>query len=284
MPDFPIIDTHLHIWNTDALDYPWLEEAPKINRSFLLEDFDAATAGVDVEAMVFLQCEAHPSQAYDEAAWVASEARRDPRIRAMVPWAPVEKGKAVANELEGLGEFDILRGVRRIIQFEPDLEFCLRPDFIEGVHTVGQFGLTFDICIDYRQMANAILFARQCPDVAMVLDHIGKPNIKDGEIEPWASQMHELAKLPNVWCKLSGVATEADHESWTREDLNPFISTAVEAFGFERLMFGGDWPVSTQAIAYPQWIETIEWAIAGLSDSDARKLFRDNAKGFYRID
>ena len=283
MPDFPIIDTHLHIWDTRARPYPWLADHPAIDRPFLLPDFDAATGPVTVERMVFVQGEAAPSHGFDEARWVASEAERDPRIAAMVAWAPLEKGAAVAEDLERLATFPILRGIRRLIQSEADLDFCLRPDFIEGVRTLGRFGLSFDICIDRRHMANAVAFAGRCPDVPMVLDHIGKPDIAGAEFQPWAEQIREMARLPHVVCKLSGVATEADHRTWTRDQLKPYIQTAAEAFGFDRLMFGGDWPVSTLAIGYPEWVETLEWALDRPDPGDCRKLFQGTARAFYRL-
>jgi L-fuconolactonase len=283
MPDFPIIDTHLHVWDTTRLRYAWLEEEPKINRPFLLNDYAEATKGIDIGGMVFLQCDADPAQYLDEARWVAELAKDDPRIRGMVPFAPVEKGAAVAEELEHLAQFDILRGIRRLIQAEPDPEFCLQPSFVEGVQTVGKFGLRFEVCIKYHQMASALELMKRCPDVPLILDHIGKPNIAGGEIEPWASQLYDMAKLPNVWCKLSGVATEADHQNWTREDLKPFLDTAIEAFGPDRIMFGGDWPVATLAIGYMEWVQTVEWALEGASKDDLRKVFRDNAKAFYQI-
>jgi len=284
MPDFPIIDTHLHIWDTEKFFYPWLADVEMLNRPRLLEDFNAATGAVEVEQMVFMQCEVDPARFFDEATWVAGVARSDPRITAMIPWAPLEKGAAVAEILERLGQFDIVRGIRRIIQFEEDMEFCLRPEFIEGVQTLAQFDLSFDICIDRRHMENTISFVRQCPDVRMVLDHIGKPDIAGGELHPWAEQMQRLAELPNVWCKMSGVATEADHRNWTREQLKPFIQSALEAFGFDRLMFGGDWPVATQAIGYRQWTETLEWALDNPAEDELRKLYRDTARKFYRLD
>lgn len=283
MPDFPVIDAHLHIWDPGRLRYPWLDAIPALNRPFGLEEFDRARGPVAVEAMVFLQCEARFDQFPDEARLVAREARRDPRIKAMVPWAPLEKGAAVEADLEALLALGPVRGVRRIIQFEPDIDFCLRPDFIEGVRRLAAFGLSFDICVDHRQMANVVKLAASCPDVPMILDHIGKPDIRGGRIEPWRTHLRDLASLPHVLCKLSGVATEADHATWTRDDLKPYIQAAAEAFGPDRLVFGGDWPVSTQAIAYPDWVAVIEWALDGATRTDLRKLFRDNAAAFYRL-
>jgi L-fuconolactonase len=278
MPSFPIVDTHLHLWDTSKLRYPWLDGIPLRNRPYGLAEFDKARGAVAVEAMVFLQCEAEFSQFLDEAAWVAGQAESEPRLKGMVAWAALEKGAAVKADLERLSQHKILRGVRRIIQFEPDLDFCLNPAFIEGVNCLPEFDLSFDICIDHRHFANVIAFAKRCPDVAMVLDHIGKPDIRGGGIEPWRSQIRELAQLPNVICKLSGVATEADHKSWTREQLKPFILAAVDVFGFDRLVFGGDWPVASQAIAYPAWVETLDWALAGASGRTQEGLPRQRGR------
>lgn len=283
MLPFPIVDTHLHIWDVEKLPYAWLGGVPALNRSFQLDDYHAATAGVEIEQMVFVQCEVDQAHFLAEAQWVSAQARIDPRISAIVPWAPLEKGAAAAADLDQLIDLPNVRGIRRIIQFEPDMEFCLKPDFVAAVRLLARYGLTFDICIDHRHMENTIAFARQCPDVPMVLDHIGKPAIAAGEMEPWSSQMAELAKMENVWLKMSGVATEANHASWTREQLRPYILTALEAFGPSRTMFGGDWPVSTQAIGYPDWIETLLWSLDGASDADLRAIFSDTAKTFYGL-
>ena len=117
----------------------------------------------------------------------------------------------------------------------------------------------------------------------MILDHIGKPNIKDGVMQPWAQQMHELARFPNVHCKISGVATEADHKGWSPDQLRPYIDIALESFGMDRVMYGGDWPVSTQAIEYTRWIEILEDVLQGVDEADKRKFWRENAVRFYRL-
>lgn len=284
MPDFPIIDSHLHFWDPAALHYPWLADNAILNRPYLLEDYDAATEAVSIEAMVFIQCEVEPSSFEAEAAWVAELAVRDRRIRGMVAWAPLEKGCAVRDDLERLTRHDILRGIRRIIQFEPDLKFCLRPDFIAGVRTLADFDLSFDICIDHRHMHDTLKFVESVPDVPLVLDHIGKPAIKEGAIQPWADQMRELAGFPNIWCKISGVATEADYKAWKVEELKRYIEVAIEAFGFERILFGGDWPVATQAISFSRWVAILDEMMAGVNETDQRKLWRDNAVRVYGLE
>jgi len=282
LPGFPIVDTHLHIWDPALIRYPWLDGNDLLNRPYLLDQYDREFASVEVEAMVFVQCEADFSAFMEEADWVSEQAKADPRIRGMVAWAPLEKGRAVEADLLRLKQHAILRGIRRIIQFEDDIEFCLRPDFIDGVRLLPQHGLSFDICIDYRHMANVLRFVEQLPGVPMILDHIGKPCIREGQMQPWARQMRELAEFPNVVCKVSGVATEA-RPDWKTEELIPYLDVAFEAFGFGRTMFGGDWPVTLQAVEPSRWIGLLDDYLAGSPEGDLRRFWRDNAISTYRL-
>ena len=279
----PIVDTHLHVWDPTQLRYPWLAGHALLDRPYLLPDYHDATQGLDVRGCVFVQCEVDPAQSRDEAAWVASLAVLEPRIRGMVAWAPLEHGGAVAADLEALSIHPQLRGIRRIIQFEADADFCLRPAFIDGVRTLASFGLSFDICVDQRQMRQALRLAEQVPEVPMVLDHLGKPDIRVGRHEPWATLLRECAALPHVHCKISGVATEADHAHWTANQLAPYIDTAIDAFGFDRVMFGGDWPVALQAIRYRQWVELLDQRLRGVPPAERRRFWHDNAVRFYRL-
>ena len=281
---FPIVDTHLHVWDTRLLDYPWLNDHALLNRPYLLDDYNRACGSVAVERMVFLQCEADFSQFMREAEWVNSVADHDPRLQAIVPWAPLEKGDAARADLEKLAANPRVKGIRRIIQFEPDLEFCLRPDFVRGVKTLADYNLSFDICIDHRHMVNTLQMVRQCPNVQFIVDHIAKPDIKHQVLDPWREHLRTFASFPNVWCKLSGLVTEADHKSWTNMQLKPYIDHVIDCFGFDRVMYGGDWPVASQATDYPRWVETLLWAIEGCSETELKKLFHDNAIIFYKLD
>jgi L-fuconolactonase len=283
MPNFPIVDTHLHLWNPRYLRYPWLDDIPLLNKPYLLDDYNKATGPVQVEKMVFLQCECEPAQFMQEAAWVTEQAKIDPRIQGIVPWAPLEDGDAARPALETLAQNPLIKGVRRIIQFEPDPEFCLRPDFVRGVQALSDYGFSFDICIHEGQMANTVKMVALCPDVHFILDHIGKPQIKNHLMEPWRTEIRKLAAFPNVWCKISGLVTEADHQKWTPADLRPYIDHVIESFGFERVIYGGDWPVAFQATEYPRWVSTLEDAVAGASEREVRALFHDNAIAFYRL-
>lgn len=283
MPDFPIVDTHLHIWDLRRLRYPWLASVPMLNRNHLIDDYRQACGGVQVAKMVFLQCECDPAQFQEEADWVTEVAQVDSRIKGLVAWAPLEKGDAAGPAVARLAANPLVKGIRRIIQFEPDMEFCLRPDFVRGVQLLADHRLSFDLCVNHRQLANTIALVRQCPEVRFILDHIGKPDIKAGMLDPWREQLRELAALPHVWCKLSGLVTEADHEKWTASDLKPYIDHVIACFGFDRVMFGGDWPVSTQAAGYPRWVATLDDALRGCPAADLKKLYVRNAETFYRL-
>ena len=283
MPNTPVIDTHVHLWDTNRFSYPWLGDLPQLARPFLPDAYRKATSRTDIEAMVFMQCDAEPAEALAEAEWVSDLAQSEQRIRAIIPFAPLEQGKESRSHLQALKAIPLVKGVRRLIQSEADPEFCLRQQFITGVRMLAEHDLSFDICISHEQMANATEMVRRCPEVRFVLDHIGKPDIKGGVAEPWTAQLKTLSELPNVVCKLSGMVTEADHEAWTKEQLKPYIDHVVECFGFGRLMYGGDWPVVTLAGTYARWVEALDWALAGCNSEELRKLFHDNAVDVYRL-
>ena len=284
MTDAPIVDTHVHFWNPTQLRYPWLDDVPKLNRPHLPEDYSRATDGVPVEQMVFVQCECDAEQYQGEADWVAALARQDPRIRAIVAWAPLERGAGAKEALQGLAANGLVKGIRRIIQFETDDDFCLQDDFVTGVQLLADFNLHFEICIKgNQQFANTLNLVRQCPDTRFILNHIGKPLIKERELEPWASHIHDLAELPNTWCKVSGLVNEADWDAWTLAELSPYVDHVLNCFGLSRVMFGGDWPVCTLASTYRRWFDTLSQAVGRHDEADQRRLFHDNAVEFYRL-
>ncbi len=283
MPAFPVVDSHVHFYDVARLSYPWLSGAPKIATAHLPADFDRARGAVAVDKIVFVEVDVADGQAVAEAQLVAGLAAADPRIQGIVARARLERGAAVAEELDALAEIGAVRAIRRLIQTQPDPEFCLRPDFVAGVRLLPRYGWPFDICVLHHQLPAATELARCCPEVSFVLDHIGKPGIKAGLVEPWRSRIAELARLPNVTCKISGVATEADHGQWTREQLRPFVEHCIAQFGFERVMFGSDWPVLELAGSYPDWVGIVDWIVASASEDEQRKLFRDTASRVYRL-
>ncbi len=284
MERFPIVDTHVHLWHPEQLRYPWLSEVPALNRPYLLKDYTEASGELNIESIVFVQCDTHPDDGLKETAWVTSLATTvEPRIQGIVAWAPLEEGEQVAPFVEKLSENPRVKGIRRLIQSE-SVDFCVQPDFVSGVQVLSRYGLSFDLCIFHPQLANAIRLVEQCPHVQFILDHIGKPDIKHQLFEPWKQEIQTLAGFPNVHCKISGLVTEADFETWTPADLQPYIEHVISCFGFNRVIYGSDWPVSTQASDYPRWVQTLKEAVSGCSPEEVRNLFRDNAIRFYRLD
>jgi len=283
MPDFPIIDSHVHLYDIERLSYPWLAGAPKLNRTALLADFDAARGNVPIAQIVFAEVAVAPGQHVAEAEFVQEMADTDKRLTAMIAHAPVERGAAVEEDLARLKKFPILRGIRRLIEVERDPGICLEPAFVNGVRCVGRHGLSFDICVKSWGLGHAVELVRRCPDVSFVLDHIGKPDIRHGLREPWWTLIAELARLPNVAVKLSGVVTEADHAAWTREQLVPYVAHVIACFGFGRVMYGSDWTVAELTHAYPTWVEILDSIVAGASADEKRALYVGTATRVYRL-
>lgn len=277
----PVIDAHVHFWDPELLRYDWLAGVPPLNRPFLPDDHRTDYGAHAVEQLVFVQCEAQPP--LSEPSWVASLAKSDPRIQAVVAKASVELGDSVEAELEQLADHAIVRGVRRLIQDEPHDEFCNQPAFVAGVKRLARFDFTFDLCIYHHQLPSVIALVGQCPEIRFVLDHIGKPNIKDRVLEPWQTQLRQLSRFPNIWCKISGITTEADHECWSADDVRPYIAHAIDCFGFDRIMFGSDWPVIRLASRPDQWLELVGSEVAHCTREEQHKLFHSNAAEFYRL-
>ena len=282
MDNFPIVDTHVHLWHPKQLRYPWLKDVPNLNRPYLLQDYSDAYQDLNIESIVFVQCDTHPDDGLKETTWVTSLAAVEPKIKGIVAWAPLEEGEQVAPFVEKLAEESLVKGLRRLIQSE-DIDFCIQPNFVKGVKTLSRFNLSFDLCIFHPQLSNAISLVEQCPNVQFILDHIGKPDIKNQLFDPWKQEITKLASFENVYCKISGLVTEADHDSWTPEDLQPYIEHVIEAFSFDRVIYGSDWPVSTLASDFPRWVQTLKEAVSGCSTDELNKLFHDNAIEFYRL-
>ncbi len=284
MPEFPIVDAHVHFYEPGLIDYPWMKQVPQLQRPHLPADFRRLTEGVEIEALVFVEVDAAPGQNLREATWVDGLVAEEPRLRAMVASIPLEKGEAVRPELDAYARLGTARGVRRLIERHADEPgWALRDDFVAGVRLLPEYGFSFDLCLYHPQLAEVTELCRRCPEVRFVIDHIAKPGIRDGLTEPWRRQMRDIATLPNVHCKISGVATEADHRNWSEKDVAPYIAHAVDCFGFDRVMFGGDWPVSELATPYRRWVDCVDAVVAGAGEGDRRKLYRDNAKAFYRL-
>jgi L-fuconolactonase len=282
--DFPIIDSHIHLLDQKRFGYSWARDAPALKRDWTVDDLTNRAKPYEIEGLVFVEVDVDMPQYLDEAEWVDGLAAHDRRVLGAVVCLPLERGAAIEPEIARVAKLKTTRGVRRLIQGQPDPEFMLKPAFLEALRLLPKHNLSFDACIFHPQAANTLTMMRRCPEVSFVLDHIGKPGIKASLLDPWRAHIREIAALPNVVCKLSGVTTEADHDAWTRDQLKPYIDHVIACFGPDRILYGGDWPVSELAGSYLQWLATLDWATAGFSPADKRKLFRDNAIRAYRLD
>jgi L-fuconolactonase len=285
VPEFPIVDAHVHLWDPRRYRIPWLDDVEPLARQFGPAEYREQTSGIAVDAFVYVEVDIAKEYAFLEARQAEAYAREEPRLRGIVASAPLEYGDQVRPFLEALVEIGPrLKGVRRLLQGEPDPDFCLRPGFLRGVKLLAEFGLSFDICIRHHQLPASIELVRRNPGVAFILDHIGKPDIAGSELDPWRDRIAELAALPNVVCKVSGLVTEADHASWTPDDLAPYVAHVLQVFGEDRVVFGSDWPVATLASSYVRWVETLDALTAELTTEARRKLWADNARRFYRLE
>jgi L-fuconolactonase len=291
MPDFPIIDTHLHVWDQTRLKYSAFANNALFNHPYHVEDYRRDCGDLDIEAMVFLECYAdfwpEGGQYIEEIAFVEDEALRDPRIRGIVPMAPLEWGRAALPVLTQMRDaHPLVKGIRRIVEFDADpAALMLGHDFITGVNLLDTFGWHFEINVNHTQMEIVRAFVPQVPSVPLILDHCGKPGIRQGALAQYRDDMRVLAQHPNLWVKLSDLPVEADHARWTEADLRPYIAATLDAFGPDRVIFGGDYPICLQATTMTQWVAVLDRAFAdlGVTKAEARKMYRDNANSFYRL-
>jgi len=272
------IDAHQHFWRYSPAEYGWIDESmAAIRRDFLPEDLAAEIAGAGVDGVISVQA----CQTIAETEWLLGMAAAHPWIRGVVGWAPLADTN-VSAVLERLASNPGLLGLRHVLQAEPDA-YMDRADFNAGLSHLNRLQLVYDILICHHQLPAAIRLVDRHPNQIFVLDHIAKPDIRGGSLRPWARDLAELARRPHVFCKLSGVVTEADYASWSYEQILPFMEAALSAFGSERLMFGSDWPVCRVATPYAGWVHTVERFAAPLSADERRALFAGNAVRAYRL-
>lgn len=279
-----IIDCHVHFWDLDLLRYPWIERGTLFDRTFLPLDYlrAAEQALAPVSGMIFIEADAHSSCSRREALWVAQLAAAEPRIRGMVARVALTEGASVTADLEALATLPLVKGIRDNIQGHAP-GFALQPSFVAGVRAVGRLGLHFELCLKHHQLDETLELARRCPEVSLVLDHCGKPAVRNGEREPWLSQIRRLATLPNVVCKISGLATEADCERWRPDEVLWYARQAADAFGPARILFGGDWPVCDAAGGFGKWYRAAQALTASWSSAEKDGFFRRNAERVYRL-
>jgi L-fuconolactonase len=271
-----MIDSHQHFWNYDAAQYEWIDRSMSaLRHDFLPEDAHVVMKPLGVTGTIAVQ--ARQSEA--ETEWLIELANDDPFIRGVVGWIDL-RAADVERQLERVGQESCVVGVRHVVQAEP-AGFLDDPAFRLGVAALERYDLVYDILIYERQMAEAARFAAAFPAQRMVLDHLGKPDIRHGEFAQWRTGLAALAALPHVWCKLSGLVTEADWHAWTPAQLRPYLDAALELFGPARVMFGSDWPVCTVAASYEQVLALVRESIAEYSPDEQAQILGHTAEAVY---
>jgi L-fuconolactonase len=278
------IDAHHHLWRYNPADYGWIDEDMQpLRRDFLPADLTAALATAAIDGTIAVQAR----QTLEETRWLLDQADASQAIRGVVGWAPIagEDFPACMEQFDGRAK---LKGLRHVIHDEKDEHYILREDFNSGIRTLAGSGLIYEILIFERHLDDTIYFVDEHPDQPFVLDHIAKPLIAGAVLQPWASRMMELGERENVWCKLSGLVTEADwrtagKSAWTPETLKPYLDVAVEAFGPARLMAGSDWPVCLLASDYAQWFQLLRDYFAPFTESERAAIFGNTAIEVYGL-
>jgi L-fuconolactonase len=273
------IDAHQHFWKYDSGRDTWItEEMSAIRRDFSPQDLGPELAAHGIDATVAVQA----AQSEEETCGLLELAARSLWIAGVVGWLDL-RSERVEERLQFFAKFKKLRGFRHIVQSEPDDRFLLNQEFLRGIRLLPQFNLTYDILIYPRQLPAALEFTSLLPGHRLVIDHMAKPEIKTRKTDEWAARMRSIAENPNVYCKVSGLVTEADWRSWHPDDFKYYLDVVFEAFGPERLMFGSDWPVCLLAGSYRQVVQLIENYVRANAPASIDDIFGGNAMRFYNL-
>jgi len=273
------IDSHQHFWNYDPARHAWIDDSmTAIQRDFEPEDLAQLLAPHGIACTVAVQVD----QTEAENDYLLNLATQTDLVRAIVGWVDL-RAADVADRLDYYSEVDLMKGFRHIVQSEPEDDFMLRPDFLNGISLLEEYGYCYDILIFPNQLKAANALTAKFPNQKFVLDHIAKPYIRDQTLDGWSQEITQLGSRPNVYCKVSGMVTEANWKTWSRDDFYPYLDTVVKAFGIERLMYGSDWPVCTLAANYSQVYELAGGYFEQFSENEQEKFYGDNCAEFYGI-
>ncbi len=273
------IDAHQHFWQFDAVRDAWItNDMQVIRRDFLPEDLKEVLAQNQIDGCVAVQAAQEPA----ETDFLVQLAIKHDFIKGVVGWVDLQ-APDLSEKLAEYKKQPQLRGFRHVLQAEPDEAFMLRPAFVAGVKALRDYDFTYDILIYPRHLSNAVELVQQCPDQPFVLDHLAKPYIREGKIHPWKEDLTALAAQENVCCKISGLITEADWNTWTYEQLVPYLDVAFDAFGTDRLLFGSDWPVCLVAGNYQRVKQVLERYMEDFTPTEKNNIFGGNATRFYAL-
>lgn len=277
-----LIDTHLHLIDLSMLRYPWLAGAPALNRDFLYAEYEVEAKRAGIEATFHMEVDVDPQDIDAETAYVRAVSSRPGNLinGVIVACRPEETG--FADYLEKQKADGLVKGFRRALHVMPD-DFSEGALFRENIKRISGSGLTFDLCVLPHQIPKATALADLAPDVQFILDHCGVPDIKGGQDHPWREHITEIAKRPNVTAKISGVVAYADPSSWTVETLRPFVQHTITQFGWDRVVWGSDWPVCTLGGGLATWAAATHALLDGTSESERDKLYSGNAKRIWRL-
>lgn len=274
------IDAHQHFWSyvAGSEEFSWIDDSmQRIQRSFLPEDLEPLLSAAGMDGCIAVQA----AQSEAENQFLLGLAESHDFIRGVVGWVELTSS-TVGDDLDRLKQNPKFRGVRRIVQAEP-VSILADPNFRRGISALSPRGLTYDLLVHQHQLREAVDLVRSFPEQPIVLDHVGKPLIAKGELEPWASHLSALGSCPNCYCKVSGLITEADLAHWVPDDLEPYLDVVFEAFPMERLMFGSDWPVCLLAAPYARVVEVLEEYLSDCATGACATVFGANAARFYGV-
>jgi L-fuconolactonase len=273
------IDAHQHFWIYSPDEYGWIDDSmAALRRDFLPKDLKLELESSGFHGSVVVQAR----QTLEETRWLLELAESSPWILGVVGWVDL-RSPDVRSQLKVLAQNPKLVGIRHIVQSEPDDRFLLHPDFLRGISALEEFDLAYDILIYAKHLPVAVEFVQRFPRQRFVLDHLAKPPIKSGDIESWARGIRRLAEFSNLFCKLSGLVTEADWQHWQPEQIIPFLDVAFEAFGPDRLMIGSDWPVCLVATSYSRWVEVLQAFLLRQRPEIRDSVLGGNAQRFWRL-
>ena len=273
------IDAHHHLWQFSEKDYGWIDDHMTVlRRNFTPDDLHAEMEKAGINGSVAVQAR----QSLEESQFLLAAAAQHAFIRGVVGWVPLINAD-VRTDLERFSSDKKFRGVRHVLQDESDERYMLRDDFNRGVRELRKFDLSYDILIFERHLPQTIEFVDKHPGQRFVVDHLAKPRVRYNAISPWREHLIDLARRPNVFCKISGLATEANHKKWTKAQLEPYIQTVLGAFGPKRVMFGSDWPVCLLAIQYQRWVDLFAEEIVKLSANEQAQIWAGTAKEAYQL-
>lgn len=276
-----VIDAHQHLWDLENSSYSWLTpEFGVINRTFDFSELEPQLQAYDVDRTVLVQA----ADSFEDTEAMLNVARRWARVAGVVGWAPLEDPADAAPAIERYSDQPIIVGVRHLMHDEPDPDWVVQPGVLASLGLLAEAGLTFDVVTKLpHHLEHVSTIARRHPNLRIVIDHLAKPPIANGELQPWRDLLATAALHPNVYAKLSGLNTAANWKSWSATDLQPYVDVALELFGPERLMFGGDWPVSILAGDYGMVIEAMRTTVGGLSPAEQEQVWGRTAATFYQL-